>query len=138
MPVNTEFAIHLQDRPGVLAQVCRAFADRRVNIVAFQSSRSNGDSVLRLVVDNPIPAKAALDAERLTYALTEIAQVRVPHRPGQLARAAAWLADADIEISYAYCGIEPRTNFALLILGVADCDRAVTILEETAPAGAGA
>lgn len=140
VPVNTEFAIRLEDRPGMLAHVCRALADRGVNILAFQSSpyERDGQSVLRLVVDNPTSARAALDDERLTHTEAQIAQVRLAHRPGQLARAAAWLSKANINIDHVYCGVEPHTNFALLILGVADAGRAVRILEETAPGGAGA
>ena len=32
-----EFNIRLADRPGTLGKLCRALADRNVNILAFQS-----------------------------------------------------------------------------------------------------
>ncbi len=38
MPFATEFTIHLDDQPGTLGEVCRALADRDVNIIGFQSN----------------------------------------------------------------------------------------------------
>ncbi len=138
MPSNKEFAIRTEDRPGTLGKVCRALADRGVNILAFQSTPSEGKSqgLVRIVVDNPASAKTVLDTERLTYTEGEVAQVKLPHRPGELARAASRLGEANININHAYCGLEPGTNTPLLIFGVADVGRAVTILDQAATAAA--
>jgi len=137
MPISKEFAIHLEDRPGTLGKVCRALADRGVNILGFQSFPSERKSLVHIVVDNPTTARTALDSERLTYTEAEVAQVKLPHRAGELARAASRLAEANININYAYCGVEPATNAPLLIFGVADVGKAVGILEQTAAAAAG-
>ena len=138
MPSNMEFTIRMEDRPATLGKVCRALADRGVNILAFQSTPSEGKSLVHIVVDNPTTAKTVLDTERLTYSEREIAQVRLPHRPGELARATSRLGEANININYAYCGLEPGTNTPLLIFGVADVGRAVTILDQTAASAKGA
>jgi hypothetical protein len=45
--------------------------------------------------------------------------------------------DANININYAYCGIEPGTNVPLLIFGVAEVDRAASTLEQAARIAAG-
>jgi hypothetical protein len=76
-----------------------------VNIVAFQSIPSERKSLVRIVVDNPTTAKAVLDTERLTFTDAEVAQVKLPRWPGELARAASRLGDANININYAYCGV---------------------------------
>ncbi len=136
MPSNKEFAIRMDDRPGTLGRVCRALGDRGVNILAFQSLPSEGKSLVHIVVDNPATAKTVLDTERLTYTEGEVAQVKLPHRPGELARAASRLGEANININHAYCGLEPGTNTPLLIFGVADVGRAVTILDQAATAAA--
>jgi hypothetical protein len=54
-----------------------------------------------------------------------------------LARAASKLGDANININYAYCGVEPTTNATLVIFGVSEVGRAATILDQTAAAVAG-
>ena len=133
MPKSKEFAIRMEDRPGTLGKVCRALADRGVSILAFQSLPSGGESLVRLVVDNPTTAKTVLDTQRLNYTEAEVVQVKLAHRPGELARAASRLGDANI--NYAYCGVEAGTNAPLLIFGVAEVGRALTILEQVAAAG---
>jgi hypothetical protein len=130
MPTSKELAIRMEDRPGTLGKVCGALAERGVNVLAFQSFPSEGASLVRLVVDNPATAKSVLDAERLSYTETEVAQIRLPNRPGELARAAAELGAANINIDYAYCGAD-STNAPLLIFGVAEVAKATTILDQT-------
>ena len=132
MPRSREFAIRTEDRPGTLGRLCKALADRGVNILAFQSFPFQGKSLVRLVVDNADTAKTVLDRESMTYTEGEVAQVTLPHRPGELARAASRLGEANININYAYCGIEPGTNAPVLIFGVAETAQAAAILEQAA------
>jgi hypothetical protein len=120
--------------PGTLAKACRALADRGVNILAFQANPSQKKSLVRIVVDNPTSAKSVLDNERLSYKEAEVAQVKLPHRSGELARAASRLGEAKINIQHAYCGFEPGTNAPMLIFGVAEVGRAVTLLDQAAAA----
>jgi hypothetical protein len=130
MPTSKELAIRMEDRPGTLGKVCGALAERGVNILAFQSMPSEGVSLVRLMVDNPTTAKNVLDAECPDYTETEVAQVRLQNRPGELARAAAALGAANININYAYCGAD-STNAPLLIFGVAEVAKATTVLDQT-------
>jgi hypothetical protein len=137
MPTAKEFAIRMEDRPGTLGKVSRVLSGRGVNILAFQSfPAKRGQALARIVVDDPTAGKKALDSEGLTYTETEVVQLKFPHRPGELSRAASRLGEANININYAYCGVEPGTNFHLLIFGVADAGRALTILEPAAAAAA--
>jgi len=138
MPKTKEISVHMGDQPGTLGKVCRALADGKVNILAFQSIPSERKSLVRFVVDNPTAAKSVLNTEKLKYTEAEVAQVRLPHRPGELARAASQLGEAEININYAYCGIEPNSDAPFLIFGVAEVGRAVRILDKVAAAAAGA
>ncbi len=137
MPTSKEFTIRMEDRPGTLAKACRALADRGVNILAFQSFPTGAESVVRFVADNPTTAKTVLTTQGLTYTEDEVVQIKLPHRPGELARAASRLGEANININYAYCGVEPGTKAPLLIFGVADVAKAATILDQAAAAAAG-
>jgi hypothetical protein len=133
MPKSNEFTIQLEDKPGSLGKFCDALAERGVNIIAFEAFPREGESsTVRLVADNPANVRAVLDDQRLNYKEAEVAQTRLAHRPGELARAASTLGDANININYAYCGAEPGTNAPLLFFGVNDVRRAVTILDEAA------
>jgi len=136
MPVTKEFTVLMEDRPSTLGKVCRALADRQVNILALQSFPIGGKSVTRFIVDNPTTAKTVLDSERLTYAEAEIVQAKLPHRPGEIARLASRLGEANININYVYCGLESGTNTPLVFFGVAEVEKAAPILEQAAAAAA--
>jgi hypothetical protein len=114
MPATKEFTVLMEDRPSTLGKFCRALADHEVNILALQSFPIGGKSVTRFIVDNPSTAKMVLDSEQLTYVQAEIVQAKLPHRPGEIARVASRLGEANININYAYCGLEPGTNTPLV------------------------
>src|SRR5712692_10247402 len=89
MPTSKELTIRMENRPGTLGNLCKALADQKVNILAFQSVPVEGNSSVRLIVDNHTAAKKVLDAERLSYTDTEVAQAKLANRPGELAHAAS-------------------------------------------------
>jgi hypothetical protein len=136
MPLTKEFIVLMEDRPSTLGKVCQALADREVNILALQSFPIGGKSVTRFIVDNPTTAKTVLDSEQLTYVEAEIVQAKLPHRPGEIARVASLLGEANININYAYCGLEPGTDRPLVFFGVTDISKAAPILEQAAAAAA--
>jgi len=134
MPIIKEFTVLMDDRPGTLGKVCRALADRNVNVLALHSFPIGGKSVTRFVVDNPTAAKTALDNERLPCTEVEVVQVKLPHRSGEIARVATRLGEANININYAYCGLEPGTNTPLVFFGVNEVAQAAPLLEQAAAA----
>ena len=137
MPTTKEFTIPLEDRPGTLGKLCQALAEQSVNILAYQQfPHEKGKGTVRLVVDNPAAAKSILDRQKTDYTETEVAKVTLAHRPGELARAAARLGQAGINIDYGYCGVDPSTNATMLLLGVADAGKAAKVLEQAAAASA--
>jgi hypothetical protein len=134
MPRTKEFTLNMEDRPGTLAKISQALSDRGVNILGFQSFPSEGKSLVHLVVDNPTSAKTALDGQGIRYNESDVAQITLPNRPGELARAASRLGDANININHAYGGVDPATSKPLLFFGVTDVSRAVEFLDQTAAA----
>jgi hypothetical protein len=132
MPKSNEFTIQLENKPGSFGKFSRALAERGVNVIAFEAFPREGQSssTVRLVVDNPTNTKAVLNSQHVNYKEAEVAQIKLPHRPGELARATSALGEENINIEYAYCGTEPGTNAPLLFFGVSDVRRAVTVLDE--------
>ena len=132
MPVSKEFTVLMDDTPGTLGKVCRALADRNVNILGLHSFLIGGKAVTRFVVDSPTAAKAAFDSERVTCAEAEVVQGKPPHPPGEIAQVATRLGESKININYAYCGLESGTNTPLIFFGVADAGQAAPILDQAA------
>ena len=137
MPINKEFTIRLEDRPGTLGKLCQALAEQDVNILAYQQFlHEKGKGSVRLVVDNPDKTRATLDRQRADYTETEVAKVMLANRPGELARVASRLGNEGININYGYSGAEPGASASFLILGVADAGKVTKLLEQAAAASA--
>jgi hypothetical protein len=136
MPKMTEVTVTIEDKPGALGNFFVALADQGINILAFQSFVEEGESLARIIVDNPPAAKQILGSLRMIFEETTAAAVRLPHRPGELGRAAAALGEGAINIDYSYCGLEPGSNLALAIFGADNLSKAVKILDDLAGASA--
>jgi hypothetical protein len=130
MPKAKEFTVTIEDKPGALGKCFLALAERGVNVLAFQSYVEEGESLARLLVDNPASAKAVLGSLRMIFEETDAVVVRLAHRPGELGRAASRLGENQINIDYSYCGLEPGSTLALAVFGVDNLTRAVTVLDE--------
>lgn len=134
MPRAKEFTVTIEDKPGALGRCFAALAERGVNVLAFQSYVEEGESLARFLVDDPISANAVLGSLRMIFEETEVALVRLAHHPGELGRAASRLGDKQINIDYSYCGLEPGSTLALVVFGVDNLTKAVTVLDELAAA----
>jgi len=130
MAITKEFTVLTEDKPRMLAKVCRALADHEVNILALQSFPIRGKFVTRFIVDKPKATKNVLHSEHLTFTETDIIQAKITHRPGEIARLASRLGEANININYAYCGLEPETNAPLVFFGVTEVAGAAAILQQ--------
>jgi hypothetical protein len=131
-----EFTVAIQDKPGALGKCFLALAERGVNVLAFQSYVEEGESLARFLADDTATAKAVLGSLRMVFEETEVAVVRLAHRPGQLGRAASRLGDRQINIDYSYCGMEPNSTLGLLVFGVDSLTKAAAALDELATEGA--
>ena len=129
MPKAKEFTVTIEDRPGALGECFLALAERGINVLAFQSYVEEGESLARMVVDEPATAKAVLGGLRMIFEETEAVVVRLAHRPGELGHAAARLGEAQINIDYSYCGLEPVSTLALVVFGVDNLNGAEKVLD---------
>lgn len=132
MGKSKELTVTIEDKPGALGRCIQAMAERGVNILAFQSYVEEGESLARFIVDDQTAAKAALGALRMIFEETQVATIRIPHRHGELGRAAARLGEGRINIDYSYSGSEPGSSTQLVAFGVDDLNKAASILDELA------
>jgi hypothetical protein len=132
VPKAKEFTVTIADKPGALGKCFLALGERGVNILAFQSYVEEGESLARLVVDDHAGAMAVLGGLHMIFEETEVAVVRLAHRPGELGRAASQLGEHQINVEYSYCGLEPGSNKALVVFGVDNLKKAAALLDELA------
>jgi hypothetical protein len=125
-----EFTVTIEDKPGALGRCFHALADKGVNILAFQSFVEEGESLMRMIVNDPAMAKATLGGMRMIFEETEAATATLDHKPGELGRAAAKLGELGVNIDYSYCGQHPDETKMLVVFGVDDIVRAAKGLDE--------
>ena len=125
-----EFTITIEDKPGALGKCFLALGERGVNILAFQSYVEEGESLARILVDDSASAKLVLGRLRMIFEETEVAVIRLAHRPGELGRAASRLGERQINIDYSYSGLEPGSTLALAVFGVDNLTKAAAVLDE--------
>ncbi len=133
MTLQTQLSVFLVNKPGVLGQVCDILAKARINITALTMMDSSEHGVLRLVVEDPPRARAALAQINVPMTETEVVCVEIDDRPGAMADLCRMLGDAHINIGYAYCTTGARGGRATAILKVADNKKALKILSQPRP-----
>jgi len=129
MRIGTQFSIFLVNKPGVLAQVTSALAKARVNVHALTLVDSSEHGVLRIVCADLEAARKALGKSHDQFTETEVLVLEITNEPGAFAAAAQKLADAHININYAYCTGGAPGGKTTAIFKVADLKKALRALK---------
>jgi hypothetical protein len=111
----------LPNNAGALAGVTRLLADAHVNVLALSVDTSGH---LRMVVDNHVQGAAALRERRHQVTMREVLWVSVPNSPGALAGPLRLVAEAGVNIDYAYSGATGANATASVVVAVEDAMRA--------------
>jgi hypothetical protein len=119
MAVRTELSLRLPNSPGSLADVLKTMAAERVRVAALFLDAAG---TLRLVVDNPSRAEAALTRQHMKVTAADVIWTLVPGRSIDTILSLA--ATAGINVNYAYAASPGPDGILALILGVDDAMRA--------------
>jgi hypothetical protein len=125
----TQFSIMLINKPGVLAQITRQLAQSKINILAMTMMDSNEHGVLRLVAGNTERTRNALKPLNLPMTETTVLLVDMANRSGALADVCNRLAEAHININYAYCTTGASGGRTTSIFKVSDMKKAIKVLK---------
>src|ERR1043165_611751 len=120
----TQLAVFLANRPGALARVCDALAQAEININALATSDTVDHSVVRMVVSDPTKALMLLGERGVLALETEVLMIETENHPGVLGRIADRLADAEVNIEYAYMAATLNSPNGLMILRPDDVEKA--------------
>lgn len=129
----TQFSVFLVNKPGILAQVTRALADAKVNIVALTLVDSQEHGVLRIVDEDPNETREVLKKLNLPMTETDVLCMELSNRPGALADVAQLLGENHININYAYCTSGAPGGKTTAVLKVADPKKAERVLQSGKP-----
>jgi hypothetical protein len=124
----TQLAVFLANRPGALARVCDALAKAEINIHALTTSDTVDHSVVRMVVSDPTKALMLLGEAGVLALETEVLMIETANEPGVLGAIAERLANANINIEYAYMATSGKSPKGLIVLRPSDIEKAQSAL----------
>src|ERR1041384_2634112 len=128
MQITKQLAIFLENRPGMLARVCDALAEAKINIYAVTTSDTVDHSVIRMVVSNPRKALLLFEEHGTLVVEDDVLMVHGDNKPGSLANLAPRLAEAKVNIEYCYMATSPEAKKGVLILRASDPRKALKVL----------
>lgn len=123
-----QLSIFVENKAGRLAEITTAIAAAGIDIHALSIADTTNFGILRLIVNQPDKAEAALKSAGLTVSLTDVIAIGVEDQPGGFARAARVMSDAAIDIEYMYSFLHQDSGKAWIILRVADNGKALAAL----------
>jgi hypothetical protein len=129
VPKVTQLAVTLTNKAGALAQLCSTLGKAGVNVSALVAPEIRGRGKVRLLVDNLDKAKEALKAAKLRFSEEEVVTMELDNRPNALGEVAEKLAQAKINIKYAYATATEGSAKATVLLSVPDVAKALTVLD---------
>ncbi len=132
MHIATQFSVFLINKPGVLAQTLNSLAKEKINILAMTMMDSVEHGVLRVVTTQPQQARDILQRLNAQVNETDVLCLNLSNEPGALADVVTHLAEAHININYAYCTAGARGGRTTGVLKVADLKKAMKVLESPA------
>jgi len=122
-----QITIFLENRPGILADLCAHLSDRGINVRAISTIDNTDTGNVRLVVDDPESTKETLSDAGVAYATTRCLALEMPNDPGGFAGIARTLSLAGINIDYIYASASAGSTTALGVLGVSNLERALSL-----------
>ena len=95
------FIVELTNKPGELARVTEAIAQKGINIEGFAGATAGGAGTVVIVTNDDAGTRRALSDAGTNAREVELVMASLDHVPGSLAAATRKLADAGINIEAA-------------------------------------
>ena len=115
---------------GSLSNPLEVLSDAEVNIKAMCMADTSEFGILRLVVDNPLKGKEALEEHNFLVKITDIIGVEMNDTPGGLTTVLKIIKDNGIDLEYLYAFTHEKVGKAILLLHSDRLDELITALKE--------
>jgi hypothetical protein len=119
----TEFSVSLTNRPGQLAALTRLFADAGIDIEALAAVADNGQSHIRIVVQEAAKARRILMNADIVFDERSVLDTFIPRGDGGLAAIAESLAHAGVNVESMYL-LHTNSEGIHIAMTVSDTDLA--------------
>lgn len=125
-----QLSIFVENKQGRLAEITEIISKSGANIRALSIADTTDFGILRLIVDTPDAAAAALKESGITVSVTNVIAIGIDDTPGAFSVPMRILSDAGVDVEYMYAFITRKSEKAYVILRVADNDLATKTLAD--------
>lgn len=127
--VQRQLSVAIENQPGRLAAIGKAMAARGINIKDISVVDNVEQGMIRLVPSDPEACKALLIKEGFYVVEADVLVVILKDAPGKLAVLCQAIADARVNIDYAYGSEDPSEEHVRLVMKVSNLARACQVIE---------
>ena len=128
LKIEPQLAVFLDNRPGMLLRTCQVLASAKINILALSILDTVDHAIIRMVVDKPKEAEQALPRMHAMVQRRDVIVMDMPNAIGALAGIAERLAEAGINVEYAYCSASAGQQAGALVLRTNDLEATINAL----------
>jgi hypothetical protein len=126
--VQRQLSIAIENQPGRLAAIGRALAGESINIRDLSVVDNVEQGMIRLVTSDAARCKTVLAQLGLYVVEADVLEVILTDTPGKLALLSQALADAHINIDYAYGSEDRAQEHIRLIIKVSNLQKACDVI----------
>ena len=98
----SQISVFLENQPGRLMKVLDSFEAAGVNVRGYSASDTGDYGIARFILDKPDVALDVLRRRGCAATQAQVVCIRLPDKPGELARVTRIIAEAGINVLYSY------------------------------------
>ena len=98
----SQISVFLESQPGHLKRVLDTFEAAGVNVRGYSASDTGDYGIARFILDKPDVALDVLCKRGCAATQAQVICIRLPDKPGELARVMGIIAEAGINVLYSY------------------------------------
>ncbi|MBQ2642642.1 MAG: ACT domain-containing protein [Eubacterium sp.] len=124
-----QISVFVENKPGKLFDLTNFIAEKNINMRALEVADASDYGIIRFIVDDPTAMINALKENDWVCNVTKVIGVKIPDKPGSLAKISNILSDANTNVEYCYAFISKENNNAIMVFKVDDNEEVVNILK---------
>ncbi len=125
-----QISVFIENKAGNLSKFTNFLADNQIDMRSFEIADAADFGIIRIIVDQPIETLTLLRENGWICNITEVIGVKIPDKPGSMAKCMSILAENKISVEYVHAFLARDTNDALMIFRVDDNEKVVSLLKK--------
>jgi len=127
--VQRQLSVAIENQPGRLAAISRAMGNRGINIKDLSVVDNVEQGMIRLITSDPVGCKALLIKEGFYVVEADVLVFILTDTPGKLAVLCQALADAKVNIDYAYGSEDAAEERIRIVMKVSNLEKACQVIQ---------